>query len=280
MSPHRRWAIPVVALVALLTACQSSSGVLLDDVTARGKLVVSTDPNYAPQSFLNENGSYTGFDIDVANLLGSWLGVNVEYQTPSWDAITAGSWSGHWDVSVGSMTITEERKSILAFTIPYYYTPAQMAVTTASGITSMDGLDGKTICVGSSTTYGLWLTGELNLVDPPQAPSDPPSNVTVTELPTDQDCAQAVQAGRTDFEGFLSSATVIQQAIDAGIPIVPIGDPVFYEPLAVAMDLSGPDTATMKAKLDEIIQEMHDNGVLKGYSLHWFGIDLTTVAGT
>jgi len=73
---------------------------------------------------------------------------------------------------------------------------------------------------------------------------------------------------------------VIQQAIDAGIAIVPVGDPVFYEPLAVAMDLSGPDPVSLQAKLDEILQAMHDEGTLSAYSMHWFGIDLTTVAGT
>src|SRR3712207_7428311 len=48
--------------------------------------------------------------------------------TPSWDLITAGSWNGRWDLSVGSMTITPERAKVLHFSPPYYYTPASVAV--------------------------------------------------------------------------------------------------------------------------------------------------------
>nr|NIS62767.1 transporter substrate-binding domain-containing protein [Pseudomonadota bacterium] len=43
----------------------ASAGVL-DDVKAKGELVVSSDANYAPQSFLNEKGELVGFDIDVS----------------------------------------------------------------------------------------------------------------------------------------------------------------------------------------------------------------------
>ena len=59
------------------------------------------------------------------------LGVEIGFETPSWDVITAGSWGGRWDFSVGSMTITSPRQEVLDFSDPYYYTPAQMAVPTS-----------------------------------------------------------------------------------------------------------------------------------------------------
>ena len=46
------------------------------------------------------------------------------------------------------MTITKKRLANLDFTEPYYFTPAQMAATKASGITTLEGLAGKTVCVG------------------------------------------------------------------------------------------------------------------------------------
>lgn len=98
----------------------------LQRVCDAGTLVVSTDPAYPPQSFLNDQGEYEGFDIDVAREIAERLGVEVEFTDPSFDAVVAGNWSDRWDVSVGSVTITEERMEVLDFTQPYYFTPAQM----------------------------------------------------------------------------------------------------------------------------------------------------------
>jgi polar amino acid transport system substrate-binding protein len=219
---------------------------LLAIVQERGELVVSTDPNYAPQSFLNPDGSYEGFDIDVANEVGERLGVDVRFETPEWDAITAGSWSERWDISVGSMTVTDDRKAVLAFTRPYYYTPAQMAVATSANIDSLDQL---------------------------------PETLEVTTLPTDAECAQAIQAGRTDFVLWLSSSTTVAGAIAAGAPMEPLGDPVFAEPLSVALDMSGPPHAELLYEIDRIIGEMHEDGTLTALSEQWFeGLDLTVAA--
>src|SRR3954470_17494870 len=110
------------------------AGGLLDKVLKAGKIVISTDANYAPQSVQKKDGTFEGFDIDVGTEIAKRLGVTVEWNPQDWAIITAGSWSGRFDASVGSMTITSERQKILAFTDPYYYTPAQMAASTASGI--------------------------------------------------------------------------------------------------------------------------------------------------
>lgn len=100
---------------------------LLAQVCEAGVIVVSTDPAYPPQSFLNDAGEYEGFDIDVAREIATRLGVEVEFTDPTFDAVVAGNWSGRWDMSVGSVTVTEERTEVLDFTQPYYYTPAQLA---------------------------------------------------------------------------------------------------------------------------------------------------------
>jgi len=250
------------------------AGGLLDKVLKAGKLVVSTDPNYAPQSFLKPDGTYEGFDIDVANEIGKRLGVKVEFVTPGWDTITAGSWGGRWDISVGSMTITVPRQQVLDFSPPYYYTPAQMTATTASGITSLDGLAGKTVCVGSATTYQDWLGGTLQSVSLGPVAS-PPAGVKVQTLDTDQACAQAIAAGRKDAEGFLSSSTTVDQAIANGTPIVKVGSPVFTEQLAVSVDKSGPADTDFMAALNKIITDMHTDGTLTKFSNAWFKADLT-----
>ena len=86
-----------------------------------------------------------------------------------------------------------------------------------------------------------------------------------TTQKTDQECALSAQSGRKDFEGWLSSSTTVAAGIAGGAPMVPVGDPVFYEPLAVATDKSGPPHAELQAELDKIIKEMHADGTLSTF---------------
>jgi len=265
-----------IAGVLLLTACQIGGGDHLARIKAAGKLVAFTDPAYQPASFLNEEtGEYEGFDIDVTRRIAEELGVEVEFTTPAFDAVVAGNWSARWDLAVGSVTITEDRKGVLDFTQPYYYTPAQLATHTDSGITSIDGFAGETICVGEATTYFDWLEGTLTL--PPEAGevADPPEGAVSTTLPTDLDCAEQWRSGRFEFNGWLTAQGIAQGAIDEGYPVTLVGDPVFFEPLAVCFDKSVEDNDTLVAEVDRIIGEMHADGTLSRLSEQWWGLDLT-----
>ena len=253
-------------------------GGLLDKVMTAGTIVMSTDPQYPPQSSLKSDGTYEGFDIEVGTEIAKRLGVDITFETPDWNLITAGSWGGRWDFSVGSMTITTPREEVLAFSDPYYYTPAQMAASTESGITTLEGLAGKTICTGEATTYYDWLSGTLDLGSYTPA-TKPPEGSTATTLTTDRLCAETWKAGRRDFEGWLSSSTTVEQAIEEGLPLVEVGEPVYYEPLGVAFDKSGPDPTDMVERVNAVLEEMRADGTLKALSEKWFGLDLTVEQG-
>lgn len=289
----------VVAMAAalVLSACGgggSTADNLLDAIKERGYILVSTDPNYEPQSFLNTDGKrpadtkcpsdalttaeMQGFDVDVAKAVGEGLGVETCFATPDWDIITAGSWADKWDVSIGSMTITTARQQILDFSVPYYYTPAVIAVRADSGLTSFADLAGQALCVGSATTYDQWLNGDFEGLGLPASSiyAQPPSGVTVVPLSTDQECAQAIAAGRQDFVGYVTSDTVVNANIAAGFPVVKLGSPVYSEDLAAAFDKSASlPTDTLRAEIDKIFNAMHSDGRLSALSLKWLGEDLT-----
>ncbi len=286
----------LTTLLLVLAACQGTPGAggqspgatqggggdggedYLARIRERGTIVAFTDPAYPPQSFLNEEtGDYEGFDIDVTREIASRLGVEVEFTTPPFDAVVAGNWSERWDIAVGSVTVTEDRKEVLDFTEPYYFTPAQLATFSDSDIQSIDDFSGTTICVGEATTYLDWIEGDLTLPEEAGEVAEPPADIEPTTLPTDLDCAESWRAGRTDFEGWISSITTVQGAINEGYPVRMVGDPIFFEPLAVAFDASVEDNDSLVAEVDRIIGEMHEDGTLSGLSEEWFdGQDLTT----
>lgn len=269
------------ALSLLLAACGGGEADdLLSEIEERGTIRVSTDANYAPQSYLDESGNFVGFDIDVATEIAERLGVEVEFVTPDWDVITAGNWGGQWDMSVGSMTVTTDRQQVLDFAEPaYYYTPAQFAAADGSSIDSLEDVNGQAVCVGLSTTYETWLSGDIAALGLPDSSfyAEPPADVTIIPLQTDNDCFQSIQAGRDEFQVFLTSNTVVQAAIDGGVPVSRVGSPVFSENLAVAFDKSSElSNDTLVERVNEIIAEMHADGTLTELSMKWFSEDLTT----
>jgi polar amino acid transport system substrate-binding protein len=103
----------------------------------------------------------------------------------------------------------------------------------------------------------------------------PPDGAVAVTRPTDRDCAQEWGAGRRDFEGWLTSSVTIQDAIADGLPVVSLGSPVFYEPLAVAFDRGVEDNDSLVAAVDAIVAEMHADGTLTELSQKWYGQDLT-----
>lgn len=258
-------------------ASSSAPQTLLDRIMAAGVLRVATDPAYPPQSSYDEaTGTWQGFDIDVANEISKRLGLTqpVDWQTPSWDLITAGNWNDRWDVSVGSMTITAERAQVLDFSDPYYYTPAGLAVQQGSSITSIDQLAGKTIGVCGACTYEFYLERNLNIPGY-DVQYLVPSDVTLKTYDTDSTAIQDLVIGRLD--AVMSAIPTLQGAIDKGKPLQLLGDPVFYEPLAAAVDKNAPlDPTSFVQKLTEIIDQMHADGTLTRLSEKWYKEDLTT----
>lgn len=292
MKKHFTLFITLLVLGVILAACGGSGGGdLLEEVKSRGYLVVSTDPNYEPQSFLDPNGEraegtvcpddlltygeMVGFDVDTAKGVADELGVDVCFATPDWDIITAGNWGDRWDISIGSMTITTARQEALTFAEPYYYTPAQFAAAADAGFTSWADLEGQVVCAGTATTYVDWMNGELGI---PESSifTDPPAGMTYTELPTDQECAQAIAAGRPEFSVYLTSGTVIDANIADGLDVVKVGDVVFSEELAPAIDKnSSYDTTAFIEAVSDAVTALRDNGKLSEFSMEWFGVDLT-----
>ena len=260
-------------------ACaDASEGDLLAEVCERGTLTVSTDPAYPPQSsFDKDSGGYEGFDIDVATEIVTRLGVEVAWEEPAWEVLTAGRWNDRWQMSVGSMTPTNDRQRVLNFTEPYYFTPAVVVVhednTSVSDVTT--DLDGAEIGVCSACTYEQYLNKSLVIrgfefdfmID----------DATVTGYDTDTTALQDLSLGDgARLDAVITSLTTAQR-FAADHPVKIVGEPVFYEPLSVAIDKnSQADPASFTEAVDNIVGEMHEDGTLTELSKKWYdGVDLS-----
>ena len=249
----------------------------LAKVCAAGKIIVSTDPAYPPQSKLDPaTNTYEGFDIDVANEIAKRLGVTTEWIAPAWDVITAGGWNGRWNMSVGSMSVTAERSKVLNFTPAYYFTPASIAVNEANTtISNLEtDLDGKKVGACLACTYESYLKKTLDI--PGYTFNFVVDDAQVSTYDTDTTALQDLALGDgTRLDAAMSSLTVLQGAVDSGMKIKVVGDPLFYEPLGVAFDKKA-DSDSLTAAASKIIEEMHADGTLTAMSKKWYdGIDYT-----
>jgi polar amino acid transport system substrate-binding protein len=265
------------------TVCAShdeDAGDVLAEICANGEIRVSTDPAYPPQSELNpETGEYEGFDIDVAMEIAERLGVKVAWETPKWEVLTAGSWNDRWDMSVGSMTPTNERQEVLNFTEPYSFVPAVVVVHEDSDVGDVStDLDGAKIGVCADCTYQFFLEKSLAIsgfefdfvID----------DARIQTYDTDTTALQDLALGDgTRLDAVMTSVTTAE-AFAEERPVKVVGEPVFGEPLAIAFDKETElDNSSLVEAVDQIVADMHDDGTLTAFSEKWYeGIDVTKEA--
>jgi peptide/nickel transport system substrate-binding protein len=190
--------------------------------------------------------------------------------------ITAGSWGGRWDVSIGSMTPTETRAEVLWFTDPYYYTPASFAVhKDNTTVATVEDLSDKTVGLGTATTYEAYLEGTLAIMGG-EIMYSPPAGIKVQPYSTDAEAIEDLSLGDgVRLDAVMSAQPTIQNAIVSGMPLKYVGTPAFYEPLAFSLDKGRGPSDMILGKLNEIIAAMHADGTLTQLSIKWYGIDLT-----
>jgi len=274
------WVWVLVSLVLLtFTGTSMAEKTALEEIFAAKTIVISTDANYAPQSFLNDKGELEGFDISVAKEVAKRLGVKVKFVTPDWDLITAGKWGKRWDLSIGSMTPTAERKNALLFTLPYYSSPAQFAIhKDNNSIKTLADLTGKRIGVATETTNERYLRKDLSIEDVKIVYQDWKLGELKT-YPTDANHIEDLSLGDgLRLDAIFSSKQTIAEAIRSGCgngcPLKMLGEPPYFEPLSFALDKSRANSETLVEKLNKIITSMYDDGTLVKLSNKFYHTNL------
>ena len=260
--------VAVLSIALFSISMSAKAGDVYDYILLDNEILVATDANWAPFSYIDDDGVMQGFDVDVAREIAKRMGVEVRFITPAWDVITAGNWNMRWDVSVGSMTPTASRSEVLNFPATYYYTPAAFAVHEDSTLT-VPQLSGKTICTTAASTWEMYLQGDLDMLNAPAFTYDVTPG-TITSLVDGAACLDDVRLGAgVRNDGMMDSLPMILAAIDADYPIKVLGDPGFYEPLSLATD-KGNDDPELDAELARIITEMQKDYTLSLLSIQHF----------
>ncbi len=249
-----RITIVLLLLSVLLGACGSKPpSNLLETVRARGKLVVGTSADYPPYEFKDEQGNFTGYDMDLIREIGKRMGVEVEIQDLGFDALITAVAGSKVDVVIAAMAATPERQQKVGFTISYNAQAQAILVKKDSSIEIKDPKEMANYKIGvqTGTTLADWLT--KNLVEPGLMPAE-----NISSYDRAEQIALDLQAGRIEI-GFVDVGPAQDLTTNMDVKIA-YSDFIAETGQAIAMPLNEPE---FKAEMDKIIQQLIDEGFIQ-----------------
>lgn len=136
----------LASALALGTMLLSGCGASTDDNT----FTVGFDAEYPPYGYMDDNGDYTGFDLELAEAVCELEGWELVKQPINWDNKDNELNSGAIDCIWNGFTI-DSREDDYEWSVPYIDNSQVIVVSTDSGISSLADLDGKVVGVQAAS---------------------------------------------------------------------------------------------------------------------------------
>ncbi|HKS46856.1 MAG TPA: glutamate ABC transporter substrate-binding protein [Amycolatopsis sp.] len=246
--PLVRVTLAVLLTAALATACAKADPDTLVGRAETGRLVIGIrfdQPGLAERTI---DGRFVGFDVDVAQHVATRLGVKSSGIV--WRETTPGTresdlTSGTVDLVVGTYSITDRRKELVAFAGPYFVTGQDLLVRKFdTAITGPTGLDGRRLCSVQGSTSAQEVKSRFA-----QA-------VQLVEYPRYPDCVTALLAGQVD--AVTTDAVILAGYVRQDPELLKlVGNPFTSERYGIGLRKGDP---AGRAAVAAAIQRMIDTG--------------------
>lgn len=126
----------------------------MQDIKAKGVLVVGTKADYRPFGFLDPSGKIVGFEPDLAADVAKRLGVKLELVPVVASNRIQFLQQGKIDLMIATMSDTPERRKIVDIVEPSYYASGTNVMAKKSDhLTSWEQLKGKKVCLIQGSFY-------------------------------------------------------------------------------------------------------------------------------
>jgi polar amino acid transport system substrate-binding protein len=247
----------IVSLSLFIGACSNEPENSLERVTKAGEISFAMSGGYPPFNFYNDKNELVGFDVDVAKEVAKRLDVDFKPVTTEWSGIIEGLRSGTYDGILGSMAVTAKRQEVVDFSVPYYFSGAQIVARANAPETSPQDFKGQTIGLVTGTTF-----------------EDDAKKLGAGEIRLYKDDTQTLmELDNGVIDAVITDRVVGANAVRRGtFDIKLVGTPIRSEDIAVAFRK---DDTALKDKVNAILTNLHEEGVLTELSLKWLGVDIT-----
>jgi cyclohexadienyl dehydratase len=199
----------LVLAAATGASAQTAPSSRLDEILARGVLKVGTTGDYRPFTSLNkETGQYEGYDIDMANALGSAMGVKVEFVPTAWPKMMEDFTTDKFDIVMGGVSISLARQKKGYFTDPILR-EGKTPIARCADVAKFQTIEQ----LNQPSTHLIVNPGGGNeAFDKANLP-----NATLTVFPDNTKIFDEVAAGHADVMVTDSSETLFQQKLHPGV---------------------------------------------------------------
>ena len=162
----------LIVLAFVVSACAGIAGTTddssstYDRVMSDGTVRVGVRFDNPPLSFIDDEGDWVGFDVDLANALAEELGVEIEMVKV--DELTRISFlqEGKVDMAVASMNHTRQREDAIDFSVTYFW-DNQSFLVRAGTYASLDEIMGMKVAANAgSSAIPAWKTYSAQMGGP------------------------------------------------------------------------------------------------------------------
>ncbi|SKA77854.1 amino acid ABC transporter substrate-binding protein, PAAT family [Paucidesulfovibrio gracilis DSM 16080] len=252
--------VALAALVVMLATSLAYAGPTYDRVMQEKVCRVGLMANSKPAGFINENGDWIGFDVDIATELCRRLGVKIEkVQVNNKTRVTMVQ-TGQIDMSLANMTHKRERDKSIDFSITYFFDGQKFLVRKGTA-SSWQDLVGKKIASMQGTT------SELNVRALLKKLGDPDADNNVISYQNEAECFQALKMGRVAAWSTDSTLLIGYAAEEPG-KFELIGDFFSNEPYGVGLP---EDDSAWRDAINFALQDMWQDGTYKKIYDKWYG---------
>ena len=228
------------------SAASASADSDMADIQGKGKMVIGYTV-YAPMNYTDDEGSFTGFDTELATAVCEKLGVEPEFVEINWDTKVVELDAKSIDCIWNGLTLTDEIQENTATTKPYAKNAQVVVVKDGTEYTSTADLVGKTVVAEAGSAGESAIADDASL-----SQADYISKSVQTE------CLMEVAAGTADaavLDLTLANAMIGEGTDYADLKIV---DELNAEEYGVAFR-KGSDAA---AAVDEAFDALKADGTL------------------
>ncbi len=142
--------VTVIIFLLILMWSLSGCGEQPAKDSLRQKVIVATDTNLVPMAFINDQNQLVGFEPDLIEAVAELAGFDVEIVSVAFPGLFGGLITGKFDMVVSSITILEERKERMAFSLPYLKSGLALVVRKdLEGIRSVEDLRDRNLVAGA-----------------------------------------------------------------------------------------------------------------------------------
>ena len=217
-----------------------------------GKLIMATNAQFPPYEY-QEGTEIVGIDAEIAAAIAEKLGLELEIVDMEFDSIVESVKGGKADIGLAGMTVTDERKEDVDFTVSYATGVQAIIVTEDSTITSVDDLFAEgaktTIGVQRNTTGDLYTTWDL----------EDYGKATIERYSKGADAVQALKTGKVDCVVIDNEPAKAFVGEVEGLKILETE----YKEEQYAAAMNKENTALYEA-VNKALQELIDDGTVQG----------------